>query len=96
MVQVNSWGRKIKDIFSVTFKKDEEHIKLYLNEQAAPAAYIKELILKDMGNKRTLETYYEKPAKDIEENKNDEENLTSEAPKITGEAAERLKKIMEG
>lgn len=44
----NSFGRKIKNNFSVTFKKDEEAIKLHLNEQISPAAYIKRLILEDM------------------------------------------------
>ncbi len=44
----NSFGRKIKNNFSITFKKDEEAIKLYLNEQISPSAYIKRLILEDM------------------------------------------------
>lgn len=50
MVKTNSWGRKIKDIISVTFKKDEEDLKAYLNEQPNPADYIKMLIAKDMKN----------------------------------------------
>ncbi|HSQ88706.1 hypothetical protein [Romboutsia sp.] len=49
-MKVNSWGRKIKDIISLTFKKDEEDIKLFLNEQSAPAAYIKELVRREMLN----------------------------------------------
>lgn len=50
MVKTNSWGRKIKDIISVTFKKDEEDLKSFLNEQPNPADYIKMLIAKDMKN----------------------------------------------
>lgn len=50
MVKTNSWGRKIKDIISVTFKKDEEDLKTFLNEQPNPADYIKMLIAKDMKN----------------------------------------------
>ena len=34
----NSFGRKIKNVFSLTFKKDEEKIKLFLNEQVCPSA----------------------------------------------------------
>ena len=44
----NSFGRKIKNVFSLTFKKDEEKIKLFLNEQVCPSAYIKDLIVQDM------------------------------------------------
>jgi hypothetical protein len=44
----NSFGRKIKNNFSITFKKDEEAIKMHLNEQISPSAYIKRLILEDM------------------------------------------------
>lgn len=50
MVQTNSWGRKIKDVISVTFKKDEADIKAFLNEQPSPADYIKMLVIKDMKN----------------------------------------------
>lgn len=50
MVQTNSWGRKIKDAISVTFKKDEADIKAFLNEQPSPADYIKMLVIKDMKN----------------------------------------------
>ena len=32
----------------MTFKKDEEKIKLFLNEQVCPSAYIKDLIVQDM------------------------------------------------
>lgn len=48
MTEMNSFGRKIKDCFSVTFKKDEDLIKLWLNEQVSPVSYIKQLILNDM------------------------------------------------
>lgn len=48
MTEINSFGRKIKDCFSVTFKKDEDLIKLWLNEQVSPVSYIKQLILNDM------------------------------------------------
>ena len=44
----NSFGRKIKNNFSLTFKKDEEKIKLFLNEQVCPSAYLKQLIMEDM------------------------------------------------
>jgi hypothetical protein len=44
----NSFGRKIKNNFSITFKKDEEAIKMHLNEQISQSAYIKRLILEDM------------------------------------------------
>ena len=46
----NSFGRKIKNTFSLTFKKDEEKIKLFLNEQVCPSAYLKQLIMEDMLN----------------------------------------------
>lgn len=51
MTEINSFGRKIKDCFSVTFKKDEDMIKLWLNEQVSPVSYIKQLILNDMKQK---------------------------------------------
>lgn len=51
MTQINSFGRKIKDCFSVTFKKDEDMIKIWLNEQVSPVSYIKQLILNDMKSK---------------------------------------------
>lgn len=47
----NSFGRKIKDSFSVTFKKDEDIIKNWLNEQISPTSYIKQLILDDIKRK---------------------------------------------
>lgn len=50
MAQINSWGRKIKDVISVTFKRDEEDLKAFLNEQPNPADYLKMLIAKDMKN----------------------------------------------
>ena len=50
MEQTNSWGRKIKDVISVTFKKDELDIKAFLNEQPSPTDYIKMLVIKDMKN----------------------------------------------
>lgn len=48
MERVNSWGREIKDKFSLSFKKDEEDIKLFLNEQPSPVEYLKVLVRKDM------------------------------------------------
>jgi len=48
MERVNSWGREIKEKFSVSFKKDEEDIKLFLNEQPSPVEYLKVLVRKDM------------------------------------------------
>ena len=48
MERVNSWGRDIKEKFSVSFKKDEEDIKLFLNEQPSPVEYLKVLVRKDM------------------------------------------------
>lgn len=48
MERINSWGREIKDKFSLSFKKDEEDIKLFLNEQPSPVEYLKVLVRKDM------------------------------------------------
>ena len=50
MAKTNSWGRKYKDIFSVTFKKDEDALKAFLNEQPNPVDYLKMLASKDMNN----------------------------------------------
>ena len=64
----NSFGRKIKNNFSVTFKKDEEAIKLHLNEQISPAAYIKRLILEDMKkNSNIVVTKTSKPVESKED-----------------------------
>lgn len=68
----NSFGRKIKNNFSVTFKKDEEKLKLWVNEQVVPAAYIKQLILDDMNKKEnhvTVKNEIENKTEDKEENR---------------------------
>lgn len=70
---LNSFGRKIKDNFSLTFKKDEEAIKLFLNEQVAPTAYLKKLILEDMvkSNVDTIKEKYNDDNNNLPKRKND-------------------------
>lgn len=92
MEQTNSWGRKIKNIISVTFKKDEDDLKLFVNEQPNPADYLKMLIAKDMKNinfsippqitVKDQEISSDEHSKDIQ-------------PEISDSAKERLLKIME-
>lgn len=53
MERVNSWGREIKDKFSVSFKKDEDDLKLFLNEQPSPVEYLKVLARKDMMERKS-------------------------------------------
>ena len=88
MEQVNSWGRKLKNQISVTFKSDEEMIKKYINEKLDPSAYIKELLLKDMqilkDNKIILNEY--------EHNDNNNDDNDNES-KIDDKAAQALNKM---
>lgn len=78
MERVNSWGREIKDKFSVSFKKDEEDIKLFLNEQPSPVEYLKVLVRKDMGifNKSKLVEPFEN---NVEDKKDTDIELSDEA-----------------
>lgn len=86
MERVNSWGREIKEKFSVSFKKDEEDIKLFLNEQPSPVEYLKVLVRKDMG----MFSKNINPIKPIENNIEDIENKEDTDMKISDETKEKL------
>lgn len=93
MERVNSWGREIKEKFSVSFKKDEEDIKLFLNEQPSPVEYLKVLVRKDMGmfskNINPIKPI-ENNIEDIENNIEDIENKEDTDMKISDETKEKL------
>lgn len=93
MEQTNSWGRKIKDVISVTFKKNEDDLKFFLNEQPNPADYLKMLIAKDMKNinfsvppQITVKEIAVKEQKECSENSQ---------PELSEDAKKKLMKIME-
>ncbi|UWD55004.1 hypothetical protein [Intestinibacter sp.] len=86
MERVNSWGREIKEKFSVSFKKDEEDIKLFLNEQPSPVEYLKVLVRKDMG----MFSKNINPIKPIENNIEDIENKEDTDMKISDETKEKI------
>ena len=86
MERVNSWGREIKEKFSVSFKKDEEDIKLFLNEQPSPVEYLKVLVRKDMW----MFSKNINPIKPIENNIEDIENKEDTDMKISDETKEKL------
>lgn len=86
MAQTNSWGRKIKDVISVTFKRDEEDLKSFLNEQPNPADYLKMLIAKDMKNI----TFSIPPQGTVNEVKVEVKEESNEKPKL--ELSESSKK----
>ena len=86
MERVNSWGREIKEKYSVSFKKDEEDIKLFLNEQPSPVEYLKVLVRKDMG----MFSKNINPIKPIENNIEDIENKEDTDMKISDETKEKL------
>ncbi|MGL5652132.1 MAG: hypothetical protein ACRDDE_10265 [Paraclostridium sp.] len=86
MAQTNSWGRKIKDVISVTFKRDEEDLKAFLNEQPNPADYLKMLIAKDMKNI----TFSIPPQGTVNEVKVEVKEESNEKPKL--ELSESSKK----
>lgn len=94
MERVNSWGREIKDKFSVSFKKDEEDLKLFLNEQPSPVEYLKVLVRKDMASMKDINIA--KPMESINSNTPKvEDNIQDSEPELNPKAIERLMQMMD-
>lgn len=97
MERVNSWGREIKDKFSVSFKKDEEDLKLFLNEQPSPVEYLKVLVRKDMAGMKDINIA--KPMESINSKVSNttkvEDNIQDSEPELNSKAIERLMQMMD-
>lgn len=92
MVQTNSWGRKIKDVISVTFKKDEDNLKAFLNEQPNPADYLKMLVAKDMKNIKF--SIPKQVTSEVMVEDKDELNQKSKLDSLSNDAKEKLLSLM--
>lgn len=93
MVQTNSWGRKIKDVISVTFKRDEDNLKAFLNEQPNPADYLKMLVAKDMKNIKC--SIPEQVTSEVIVEDKDDLNQKSEIDLLSNDAKEKLLSLMD-
>ncbi len=95
MERVNSWGREIKEKFSVSFKKDEEDIKLFLNEQPSPVEYLKVLVRKDMAGIKIGTNEVIQQNEPVTENLNNNRIDESE-PNIGNEEKQKMLDMLNG